>query len=153
MILSSVAERLNEPIGRVVTTLAAATEGTEWDFMTEGSSDTGVFSSLISKLQDIGASGYQLMMTLGIIGLVFSIIFTAVSLLLTSNAQKKEEKKSHALVICLAGIIIFSVFSIIGFFSQLAENFNNWQDFQSPAFSISGEIKCPRWVCSRYREN
>ena len=83
MILSSVAERLNEPIGRVVTTLAAATEGTEWDFMTEGSSDTGVFSSLISKLQDIGASGYQLMMTLGIIGLVFSIIFTAVSLLLT----------------------------------------------------------------------
>ena len=102
MILSSVAERLNE-----------------WDFMTEGSSDTGVFSSLISKLQDIGASGYQLMMTLGIIGLVFSIIFTAVSLLLTSNAQKKEEKKSHALVICLAGIIIFSVFSIIGFFQSI----------------------------------
>ena len=119
MILSSVAERLNEPIGRVVTTLAAATEGTEWDFMTEGSSDTGVFSSLISKLEDIGASGYQLMMTLGIIGLVFSIIFTAVSLLLTSNAQKKEEKKSHALVICLAGIIIFSVFSIIGFFQSI----------------------------------
>ena len=119
LILSSVAERLNEPIGRVVTTLAAATEGTEWDFMTEGSSDTGVFSSLISKLQDIGASGYQLMMTLGIIGLVFSIIFTAVSLLLTSNAQKKEEKKSHALVICLAGIIIFSVFSIIGFFQSI----------------------------------
>lgn len=119
MILSSVAERLNEPIGRVVTTLAAAAEGTEWDFMTEGSSDTGVFSSLISKLQDIGASGYQLMMTLGIIGLVFSIIFTAVSLLLTSNAQKKEEKKSHALVICLAGIIIFSVFSIIGFFQSI----------------------------------
>ena len=119
LIFSSVAERLNEPIGRVVTTLAAATEGNEWDFMTDGSSDTGVFSSLISKLQDIGASGYQLMMTLGIIGLVFSIIFTAVSLLLTSNAQKKEEKKSHALVICLAGIIIFSVFSIIGFFQSI----------------------------------
>ena len=119
MIFSSVAERLNEPIGRVVMTLAAATEGNEWDFLTDGSSDTGVFSSLISKLQDIGASGYQLMMTLGIIGLVFSIIFTAVSLLLTSNAQKKEEKKSHALVICLAGIIIFSVFSIIGFFQSI----------------------------------
>lgn len=117
LVFSSVAVRLNYPIQKVMTTLAAT--GTDWDFMTEGSSEEGVFSTLISKVQDIGASGYQLMMTIGIIGLVFSIIFTAVSLLLTSNAQKKEEKKSHALVICLAGIIIFSVFSIIGFFQSI----------------------------------
>ena len=119
MIFSSVAERLNEPIGRVVTTLAAATEGNEWDFMTDGSSDTGVFNSLIFKLADIVGSGNQLRMTLGILRMGVSIIFTAVSLLLTSNDQKKEEKKSHALVICLAGIIIFSVFSIIGFFQSI----------------------------------
>lgn len=93
--------------------------GTEWDFMTKRPGESGVFSSLISKLQDIGSSGYELMLTIGIIGLVFAIIFTAVSLLLTSNAQKKEEKKSHALVICLAGIVIFSVFSIIGFFKSI----------------------------------
>ena len=92
---------------------------TEWDFMTKRPGESGVFSSLISKLQDIGSSGYELMLTIGIIGLVFAIIFTAVSLLLTSNAQKKEEKKSHALVICLAGIVIFSVFSIIGFFKSI----------------------------------
>jgi heme/copper-type cytochrome/quinol oxidase subunit 4 len=58
-------------------------------------------------------------MTIGVIGLVFSIIFTAISLLMTSNAQKKEEKKSHALVICVAGICIFSVFSIVGFFKSI----------------------------------
>ena len=119
MVILGVADRLTYLAGRAVTVLAAETEGTEWDFMTDGASDTGVFSTLISKLEDIGASGYQLMMTLGIIGLVFSIIFTAVSLLLTSNAQKKEEKKSHAFVICLSGIIIFSVFSIIGFFQSI----------------------------------
>ena len=60
-----------------------------------------------------------LLMTIGEIGLVFSIIFTAISLLMTSNAQKKEEKKSHALVICVAGICIFSVFSIVGFFKSI----------------------------------
>jgi len=91
----------------------------EWDFMTGSPGENGVFSTLIGKIKDIGASGYELMMSIGIIGLVFSIIFTAVSLLATSNAQKKEEKKSHALTICIAGIVIFSVFSIIGFFKSV----------------------------------
>ncbi len=91
----------------------------EWDFLKDDPGDGGVFSTLISKVQDIGASGYQLLMTVGVIGLVFSIIFTALSLLLTSNAQKKEEKKSHALVICIAGIVIFSAFSIVGFFKSI----------------------------------
>ena len=93
--------------------------GNEWDFLKDDPGEGGVFTTLIQKVQDIGASGYQLMMTVGVIGLVFSIIFTALSLLLTSNAQKKEEKKSHALVICIAGIVIFSAFSIVGFFKSI----------------------------------
>lgn len=97
--------------------LLSATD--EWDFMTESPGDEGVFNTLIEKIEQIGASGYELMLTIGVIGLAFSIIFTAVSLLMTSNAQKKEEKKSHALVICIAGIVIFSVFSIIGFFKSI----------------------------------
>lgn len=113
-----IAERLSS-IKQNFDGILLTSSGTEWDFMTQSPGQSGVFSSLILKLQDIGASGYELMLTLGIIGLVFSIIFTAVSLLLTSNAQKKEEKKSHALVICLAGIVIFSVFSIIGFFKSI----------------------------------
>lgn len=91
----------------------------EWDFLKRDPGGNGVFSTLIDKVQDIGASGYQLMMTIGVIGLIFSIIFTALSLLLTSSAQKKEEKKSHALTICIAGIVIFSAFSIIGFFKSI----------------------------------
>lgn len=91
----------------------------EWDFLMEDPREDGVFATLIDKAEDIGASGYQLLMTIGVIGLVFSIIFTATSLLLTSSAQKKEEKKSHALVICIAGICIFSVFSIVGFFKSI----------------------------------
>lgn len=99
--------------------LAADAGANEWDFLQQDPGDEGVFSALISKVEDIGASGYQLLLTVGVIGLVFSIIFTALSLLLTSNAQKKEEKKSHALVICIAGIVIFSAFSIIGFFKSI----------------------------------
>lgn len=99
--------------------LAADAGANEWDFLQQDPGDAGVFSTLISKVEDIGASGYQLLLTVGVIGLVFSIIFTALSLLLTSNAQKKEEKKSHALIICIAGIVIFSAFSIIGFFKSI----------------------------------
>ena len=113
------ADRLSVPVKRLNGILLTATTANEWDFMKKSPGDAGVFSSLIKKIKDIGASGYELMLTIGIIGLVFSIIFTAVSLLLTSNAQKKEEKKSHALVICVAGIVIFSVFSIIGFFKSI----------------------------------
>ena len=91
----------------------------EWDFLMKDPGDKGVFKTLIEKVQDIGASGYQLLMTVGVIGLVFSIIFTALSLLLTSNAQKKEEKKSHVFIICIAGIVIFSAFSIVGFFKSI----------------------------------
>ena len=93
--------------------------GNEWDFLMDDPKEDGVFATLIEKAEDIGASGYQLLMTIGVIGLVFSIIFTAISLLMTSNAQKKEEKKSHALVICVAGICLFSVFSIVGFFKSI----------------------------------
>ena len=99
--------------------LAADAGANEWDFLQQDPGDAGVFSTLISKVEDIGARGYQLLLTVGVIGLVFSIIFTALSLLLTSNAQKKEEKKSHALIICIAGIVIFSAFSIIGFFTSI----------------------------------
>ncbi|MDD3361825.1 MAG: hypothetical protein PHW34_09160 [Hespellia sp.] len=117
MNLLCTAERLSLPGTKVSGILLAA--ASEWDFMKTDPGESGVFNSLVTKLEDIGASGYELMLTLGIIGLVFSIIFTAVSLLLTSNAQKKEEKKSHALVICLSGIVIFSVFSIVGFFKSI----------------------------------
>lgn len=95
------------------------TKSEEWSFMTESKGEEGVFASLIGKAKDIGASGYELLMVIGIIGLAFAIIFTAVTLLFSSNAQKKEEKKSHALVICVAGVVIFSVFSIIGFFKSI----------------------------------
>lgn len=91
----------------------------EWNFLSDGKGDKGVFGSLIGKAKDIGASGYELMLVIGMIGLAFSIIFTAVTLLFSSNAQKKEEKKSHALTICIAGVVIFSVFSIIGFFKSI----------------------------------
>ncbi len=94
-------------------------DANEWDFLMQDPGDKGVFQTLIQKVQDIGASGYQLLMTVGVIGLVFSIIFTALSLLLTSNAQKKEEKKSHVFIICIAGIVIFSAFSIVGFFKSI----------------------------------
>lgn len=92
---------------------------TEWDFIKKDQGDKGVFNSLIGKVEDIGSSGYELMLAIGMIGLVFSIIFTAITLLFSSSAQKKEEKKSHALTICLAGVVIFSVFSIIGFFKSI----------------------------------
>lgn len=99
--------------------LAEETTEQEWDFMMESPGEEGVFNSLIETVKDIGASGYELMLTIGIIGLVFSIILTVIALVMTNNAQKKEEKKSHALIIFIAGVVLFSVFNIIGFFKAI----------------------------------
>jgi len=91
----------------------------EWDFMENPTTQGGgVFASLIDKVKEIGASGYELLMVIGIIGLAVSIIMTVISLLF-SSPQKKEEKKSQAVIICICGIVLFSVFSIIGFFKSI----------------------------------
>lgn len=120
-LLSCTADRLFAALHRAKYFFLSTEAAEEWNFM-EGGAKDGVFKSLIESVEGIGASGYSLLMTIGIIGLVFSIIFTAVSLLMTSNAQKKEEKKGHALIICIAGICIFSVFSIIGFFKSIGSD-------------------------------
>ena len=86
----------------------------EWDFMVNPTKPGGgVFQSLIDKVKEIGAGGYELLLVVGVIGLACSILMTVISVLFTSSAQKKEEKKSHAVTICLCGIVMFSVFSII----------------------------------------
>ena len=92
----------------------------EWDFLENpAQQDGGVFSTLIDKVKEIGAGGYELLLLIGVIGLAFSIIMTVISMLFTSNAQKKDEKKSHAVTICICGIALFSVFSIIGFLKSI----------------------------------
>lgn len=102
------------------TTPASTQSGNEWDFLQNPTQQNGgVFSSLIDKVEEIGAGGYQLLLAIGVIGLAFSILLTVISLLFTNSAQKKEEKKSHAVIICVCGIVIFSVFSIIGFFKSI----------------------------------
>lgn len=92
----------------------------EWDFLENPTQQGGgVFSTLIDKVKEIGAGGYELLLIIGVIGLAFSIIMTVISMLFTTSAQKKEEKKSHAVTICICGIVLFSVFSIIGFFKSI----------------------------------
>ncbi len=61
--------------------LSQEADTNEWGFMDDKPGQTGVFHNLIQKIQDIGASGYELMLSVGIIGVGFSIIFTAISLL------------------------------------------------------------------------
>lgn len=98
----------------------AVPEANEWDFLENPAQQNGgVFSTLIDKVKEIGAGGYELLLIIGVIGLAFSIIMTVISMLFTSSAQKKEEKKSHAVTICICGIVLFSVFSIIGFFKSI----------------------------------
>ena len=78
MKLLCIAERLAAPVRDLNRMLLAVAAESEWEFMKTSPGDAGVFNSLILKVKDIGASGYELMLTLGVIGLVFSIIFTAV---------------------------------------------------------------------------
>lgn len=113
-------ERVSDMAG--IVWCKAVTTANEWDFLENPTqSNGGVFASLIQKVKEIGASGYQLLMIIGIIGLTFSIIMTAVSLFFSTSttAQKKEEKKNHAVIICIGGIVLFSVFSIIGLFKNI----------------------------------
>lgn len=118
--LKLLASALGKRVGMLPDGDTSALPANEWDFLENPTQQGGgVFSSLIDKVKEIGAGGYELLLIIGIIGLAFSIIMTVISMLFTSSAQKKEEKKSHAVTICICGIVLFSVFSIIGFFKSI----------------------------------
>lgn len=74
-----------------------------WVYLTDSS------LSDIDSIKDFASSAGALAMTVGIIGIVFSILFMAIRMLFSSSAKAKAEVKEEALVKGLIAIMLFSI--------------------------------------------
>lgn len=74
-----------------------------WVYLTDSS------LSDIDSIKDFASSAGALAMTVGIIGIVFSILFMAIRVLFSSSAKAKAEVKEEALVKGLIAIMLFSI--------------------------------------------
>lgn len=107
-------------VGALLPTMSvyADTKENEWDFLKD--EGNGTFDSMTTTVKETGASGYKLIMAIGIVGLVFSIVITGLSLAANKSPQKRDENKTHLLWICAAGILIFGAMTFVGFLKTIA---------------------------------
>ena len=81
--------------------------------------DTSIY--LNESLTDLAASASDLAMTVGIMGMVFSIIYIAVRLLFSRNAARREEIRQEAIIKGMISVMLFSVPFWLGIFKQFSE--------------------------------
>ena len=81
--------------------------------------DTSIY--LNDSLTDLASSSSELVMTVGIMGMVFSIIYIAVRLLFSRNAARREEIRQEAVIKGMIAVMLFSVPFWLGIFKQFSE--------------------------------
>lgn len=74
-------------------------------------------------LLDFASSAGELGIRIGIMGIVFSILYMAIRIIFTQNAAKKEEIKQEAMIKGVIGILIFSIPFWLGVMKTLGDAF------------------------------
>jgi len=82
-------------------------------------SDTAI--SINSSLRSFASSSAQLGITLGIMGIVFSIFYMVIRICFSNSAAQKEEVKREATMKGIIAIMLFSIPFWLGTFKYFAE--------------------------------
>ena len=86
-----------------------------WTYLKE----TSITDSL--QIRSLSSSSYRLAVTVGIMGIVFSILYMAIRMLFTQNAKLKNEVKEEAVLKGLIAIAIFSIPLWLSIFKMMGE--------------------------------
>lgn len=81
--------------------------------------DTSI--TLNGSIRKLAASSTELAITVGVIGIVFSIVYIILRICFTKNANTKEEIKRQALQKGIIAIMLFSIPFWLGLFKYFAE--------------------------------
>ena len=77
--------------------------------------------SMSEPLKNLGASFAELGITIGIIGIVFSIFYMVLRICFSKSAAIKEEVKQEAVLKGMIAIMLFSIPFWLGLFKMTAE--------------------------------
>lgn len=81
----------------------------------------GTFDKPREAVEQTGASFYSFVISIGIVGLIASIVITGISLS-GKNANRREESKDRFLWIAVAAIVIFGSMTILGILSSIGNS-------------------------------
>lgn len=82
----------------------------DFNFLKEGKGN-GAFDGLTQTVKDTGRSGMNLMIAIGIVGIVFAIICAGLTLMLKKGGKREEGKESLE-YIAIGGIFVFGAIGI-----------------------------------------
>lgn len=82
-------------------------------------SDTSI--SMNGALKNLAASSAELGITIGVMGIVFSIFYMAIRVFFSRSASTKEEIKREAVLKGVIAIMLFSIPFWLGLFKYFAE--------------------------------
>lgn len=77
--------------------------------------------SMSEPLKNLGASSAELGITIGIIGIIFSIFYMVLRICFSKSAVIKEEVKQEAVLKGMIAIMLFSIPFWLGLFKMTAE--------------------------------
>ncbi|MDD3361827.1 MAG: hypothetical protein PHW34_09170 [Hespellia sp.] len=77
--------------------------------------------TLNSSLKNVAASSSELAITIGIMGIVFSIFYMVIRICFSRSAATKEEIKREAVMKGMIAIMLFSIPFWLGLFKYFAE--------------------------------
>lgn len=92
--------------------------GSEFDWIKEGDGN-GAFSDLTNTVKETGQSAYQLMLVIGVVGLVLAIMAAGLCVAFGKNANKRSENIGWILWIAIGGIIFFGGLTILSILKQI----------------------------------
>lgn len=85
-------------------------------------SDDGTLDALTDKTKALGGSGYNFLMVVGAIGVLFALILLGFDFLFhKNNATKKDENKSHLVSVAVGGLFIFGALFFAGLIKGVAD--------------------------------
>lgn len=91
----------------------------EFDFL-KGKGN-GTFDKATETVEETGASLYQFILRVGIVGLIITITWAGLTLA-SKSAQAREEAKKHILFIAGAAVVIFGGMTLIGIFASIGKS-------------------------------
>lgn len=90
-------------------------------FLEGSKGDNGTFNQITTTAEQTGYSFYKLFMVICIIGLAVSGIACGAAIGITHNTNKKSEKKSHLIDICIGALVVFGILTLLGLVKGVAD--------------------------------
>ena len=85
------------------------------DWLTDAANaSSSALNGLTNTVKTEGAGAYQLILVIGIIGLLISIVVLGLSFAIGKNANKRDDNKTQLVYIAVGGIILFGAGALVG---------------------------------------